>query len=81
MTRRRLRELSRAYQMGATSIIISEFLADGAVKLEYSGGDSPRAITVAKMRKTKIDNCSRSFDLTEQGIKIYGKEKVYSKKD
>jgi len=33
------------------------------------------------MRKTKIDNCARPFELTGQGIKIYPKEKVYSSKD
>ena len=96
MTRKAVAEvIDNISKMGATSIIISElpvdskwlsrdtiseFLVDGVVKLEYSGGDSPRAITVAKMRKTKIDNCARPFDLTEEGIKIYGKEKVYSKK-
>ncbi|MFH1447532.1 MAG: ATPase domain-containing protein [Candidatus Micrarchaeota archaeon] len=59
---------------------ISEYLVDGIIKLEYSGGDRPRALTVAKMRKTKIDNCPRPFDLTDKGVHIYSKEKVYSSK-
>ncbi len=97
MTRKAVAEvIENISKMGATSVIISElpvdskwlsrdtiseFLVDGVVKLEYSGGDKPRSIIVAKMRKTKIDNCARPFDLTEQGIKIYGKEKVYASKE
>ncbi len=96
MTRKAISEIiGRISEIDATAILvselpadskwlsrdtISEFLVDGVIKLEYSGGDDPRAVTVAKMRKTKIDNCARPFELTDNGVKVYSKEKVYKSK-
>ncbi|MEM3400316.1 MAG: ATPase domain-containing protein [Candidatus Micrarchaeia archaeon] len=60
---------------------VSEFMCDGVIKLERSweAGEGMRFITVAKMRKTKMDTYPRPLEITENGIIIYEKEKVYQR--
>ncbi|MCX6665061.1 MAG: AAA family ATPase [Euryarchaeota archaeon] len=61
---------------GDTIDMISEFRADGLVVLGYIdvGNELNRTIQVKKLRKTKIDGLTHTFDFTETGIVVNIKE-------
>jgi circadian clock protein KaiC len=57
---------------GDTVDNVSEFIGDGLVLMNFTemGKSLNRTIQVKKMRKTKINGVSHSFDFTNEGIVV-----------
>ncbi|MCW1297975.1 MAG: hypothetical protein OH354_01540 [Candidatus Parvarchaeota archaeon] len=59
---------------------VEEFLADGVIVLYHfkHGNQRLRAIEIVKMRGSKHSNKIVPFNITENGIKVYPTEEVYT---
>jgi KaiC/GvpD/RAD55 family RecA-like ATPase len=58
---------------GISRFGIEEFIADGVIILKCGVdvvGGRPRSLIIKKMRRTKHDLNTHSFEITERGIKI-----------